>query len=273
MTYMKTQGRRAAIFTIGLALSLAMGTAASVSAHVIEEEKPKAESQINKPIPRLHVNGTGVSFQEPDTAHVSAGVVASGLTAEEAMKENAAKMDAAIKALLAAGVKRKHIQTSGLNLRPIYNHTGHVGISPQMPKAEPRKIISYEIHNMVSAKTYDLDNVGAMLDSLVKAGSNNINGVRFSLKDDSVAKAESRIEAIKDARNKAKAMAEGAGVTLGRILVMGEGVSYNNNYDEVVVTAQSGGGFNGVSYGGATPIQSGQQRITASVNMVFEIIQ
>jgi len=249
----------------------ALSFAVPANAHVLEEEQTKTEAQDKQPMARLVVNGFGKSYQAPDTAHVSAGVIATGVTAEAAMKDNAVKMEAAIQALLQAGVKRKHIQTSGLNLRPVYNRNTHgYGIPVAGGETqEPPKIISYQVHNMVTAKTYDMDNVGVMLDSLVKAGSNNINNVRFSLKDDTVAKAEARTIAMKDARAKAKTMAEGAGVSLGRILQISEGASYNQSYsDEIIVAAQSAS-----TYSASTPIQSGQQIINASINMVFEIIQ
>ena len=259
------------IVTLLFGSAMVLTGAPSVQAHIIEEDTSIPEMPANKPTARLSVNGQGISFQEPDTAHVSAGVVSTGITAEDAMKENGVKMAAAIEALLAAGVKRKHIQTSGLNLQPVYNHNGPVYSSNGIvPNAEPRKIISYSVNNMVTAKTHDLDKLGLVFDSLVKAGINNIAGIRFSLKDDSVAKAESRKEAIKDARTKAKIMAEGAGVKLGRILVMGEGANYNTSYsDQIVMTGVSSGG----AFTSGTVVQSGQQQITASVNMIFEIIQ
>lgn len=258
------------IVTLLFSSAMVLTGVPSVQAHIIEEDTSAPEMSANKPTARLSVNGQGISFQEPDTAHVSAGVVSTGITAEDAMKENGVKMAAAIEALLAAGVKRKHIQTSGLNLQPVYNHNGPVYSSNGIvPNTEPRKIISYTVNNMVTAKTHDLDKLGLVFDSLVKAGSNNIAGIRFSLKDDSVAKAESRKEAIKDARTKAETMAEGAGVKLGRILVMGEGANYNTSYsDQIITTATSRGAFSS-----GTVVQSGQQQITASVNMIFEIIQ
>jgi len=275
-------------FLARLTIGTVLWTAAPSYAHIIDgEETPVAEQMDKKPMSRLHVNGTGISFQEPDTAHMSAGVVATGTTAKEAMAENGKKMKSAIDSLMAAGVKRKHIQTSGLNLVPVYNHNGVSGRPIYLPhggiastsigtpsedgKLPERKIISYTVSNMVNAKTHDLDNLGAMLDSLVEAGSNNIANIRFSLKDDSVAKTEARKEAIKDARQKAQTMAEGAGLKLGRILVMGEGVNYNMSYSNEV-QATSSGAFTGASVSGAI-VQSGQQRITASVNMVYEIIQ
>jgi len=240
--------------------------------HVIEEETG-AHEMVKKPLARLSVNGQGTSYQEPDTAHVSVGVVATGATAEEAMAANGEKMSATIDSLLAAGVERKHIQTSGLNLSPVYNHHGRGGQiynqSGERPELPERKIINYTVQNRVSAKTHDIDKVGGILDAVVRAGSNNIGGVRFSLKDDTRAKEEARKSAMKDARTKAQNMADGAGVKLGRILLIGEGANYNHTYaDEIIVT-----GSTTSSYSTGAVVQSGQQQINAAVNMVFEIIQ
>lgn len=257
-------------FPLALAIS-AMSFAAVLpaQAHIIEDGT-QAETSAKKPTARISVNGQGISFQEPDTAHVNVGVVATGSTAEEAMAANGEKMNATIDALLAAGIQRKHIQTSGLNLSPVYNHHSRpnygVGEGGERPE---RKITSYTVHNTVSAKTHDMAQLGAMLDAVVRAGSNNIGGVRFSLKDDSFAKAEARKAALKDARTKAQQMAEGAGVKLGRILVIGEGANYNHSYADEVMATSSGGG----SYSSGTNIQSGQQQITANVHMIYEIIQ
>lgn len=260
-----------------LALAVSAMSFAAVmpaQAHIVEEEtqqKTESEMRANQPTARLSVNGQGISFQEPDTAHVNVGVVATGATAEEAMAANGEKMSATIDALLAAGVERKHIQTSGLNLTPVYNHNGrpNYGVPGAGTELPERKITSYSVHNRVSAKTHDISQVGAMLDAVVKAGSNNIGGVRFSLKDDTLAKEEARKSAMKDARIKAQNMAEGAGIKLGRILLIGEGVNYNHRYtDEIVVTSGGGGG-----YSTGAVVQSGQQQITAAVHMIYEIIQ
>ena len=256
------------IITVISAMCFAAGLPAQ--AHIIDGEV-QAQTSAKKPTARLSVNGQGISYQEPDTAHVNVGVVATGSTAEEAMAANGEKMIATIDALLAAGVKRKHIQTSGLNLTPVYNHHGrpNYGVPGAGSELPERKITSYSVQNRVSAKTHDISQVGAMLDAVVRAGSNNIGGVRFSLKDDSFAKAEARKAALKDARIKAGQMAEGAGIKLGRILLIGEGANYNHSYsDEVIATSSGGGG-----YSSSTVVQSGQQQITANVHMIYEIIQ
>ena len=167
-----------------LALAVSAMSFAAVmpaQAHIIEEEtqqrtqqKTESEMRAKQPTARLSVNGQGISFQEPDTAHVNVGVVATGATAEEAMAANGEKMSATIDALLAAGVERKHIQTSGLNLTPVYNHNGRLnyGVPGAGTEVPERKITSYSVQNRVSAKTHDISQVGAMLDAVVRAGSN-----------------------------------------------------------------------------------------------------
>ena len=209
------------------------------------------------PLATIQVSATGNTNLAPDMATVSAGVVTQGKTAREAMFGNATKMTRVFEELEAAGIEKKHITTSQLSLQPKYNYKNR-----QAPKIE-----SYEARNTVSAKTDNLDNVGAMLDALVKAGVNNINGVQFSVKDSKSAKEQARKDAIGEARAKAQAMADAAGVKLGRLTSLSE----------------SGGHFRPpqpVSYGAAlesrqasTPVAAGQQEISVTVNMTYDIAQ
>ncbi len=209
------------------------------------------------PMAKIQVTATGKANMAPDMATVSAGVVTQGKTAREAMFGNATKMTRAFEELEAAGIEKKHITTSQLSLQPRYNYQNR-----QAPKIE-----GYEARNTVSAKTYDLDNVGAMLDALVKAGVNNINGVQFSIKDSKAAKEKAREDAIREARAKAEAMASAAGVKLGKLKSLSE----------------SGGNFRpqSVAYAArsmdiaqaSTPVSAGEQEISVTVNMSYDIIE
>jgi len=105
-----------------------------------------------------------------------------------------------------------------------------------------------------------------MLDALVKAGVNNINGVTFSINDPEAAKAEAREKAVKAAKAKAKAMASAAGVSLGNLTSISE---------------SGGGGFRPqpVAFARAatlesapsTPIAAGEQNLSVTVNLTYEI--
>jgi len=121
-------------------------------------------------------------------------------------------MSATFEQLRAAGIEDKDIQTSQLSLQPRYVY---------QDRRSP-KIDGYDVRNTVTASTDDLDQVGPMLDALVKAGVNNINNVAFSVSEPDIALADVRSQAIKAAKAKAQAMAEAAGVSLGALTAMSE---------------------------------------------------
>ena len=211
----------------------------------------------NASAPQIQVSATGQSFMAPDMASVSAGVVTQGKTAREAMFGNATKMTRVFEELEAAQIEKKHITTSQLSLKPRYNYQNR-----QSPKID-----GYEARNTVTAKTHNLDNVGAMLDALVKAGVNNINGVQFSVKDPKAAQEKAREDAILEAKAKAEAMAKAAGVKLGNLKSLTE--SRGNFSPQPVAYARSSLDSASVS----TPISAGEQSLSITVNMTYEIKQ
>lgn len=209
------------------------------------------------PMAKIQVSATGTANMAPDMATVSAGVVTQGKTAREAMFGNATKMTRVFEELEAAGIEKKYITTSQLSLQPKYNYQNR-----QAPKIE-----SYEARNTVSAKTYDLDAVGAMLDALVKAGVNNINGVQFSIKDSKAAKNQAREEAIREAREKAESMASAAGVKLGKLKSLSESGGNFNPRPSVAYAMEAR------SAGATTPVSAGEQTISVTVNMSYDIVE
>lgn len=208
------------------------------------------------PMAKIQVSATGTANMAPDMATVSAGVVTQGKTAREAMFGNATKMTRVFEELDAAGIEEKYITTSQLSLQPKYNYQNR-----QSPKID-----GYEARNTVSAKTYDLDTVGAMLDALVKAGVNNINGVQFSIKDSKAAKDKAREDAIREAREKAESMAAAAGVKLGKLKSLSESGG-NFNPRPVAYALESR------SAGASTPVSAGEQAISVTVNMSYDIVE
>lgn len=207
--------------------------------------------------PSLDVRATGKVSASPDRATVSAGVVTEGETARQAMMANATKMNSVFEELKAAGIAEKNIQTSQLSLQPRYNYKDR-----QTPKIE-----GYEARNNVTAKSEDLQSVGAMLDALVKAGVNNIGGIEFSVENPEDALNEARAQAIKNARAKAQAMADAAGVKLGQLQNMSE---INTGTPPRPMMMQAG--YRGESMDSApTPVAGGEQSLEVTVNLSYAI--
>lgn len=205
---------------------------------------------------KIYASGTGHAAQAPDQASVSAGVVTEGTTAGEAMRKNAALMTSTFAALKKAGIEERNIQTSQMSLQPRYDYQN---------RQKPR-ITGYEVRNTVSAKSEDLEKVGPMLDALVEAGVNNINGVSFSIKDSKSAKDKARIDAIEAAQEKAEGMAKAAGVRLGKIMEIRES---GGNYQppQPMMMARS------MSADESTPIAAGEQTLSVTVNLTYAIDQ
>ena len=231
-------------------------TAAALTLTACNSGGPTYITAGEPPIANIQVSATGTANMPPDMATVSAGVVTQGKTAREAMFGNATKMTRVFEELEAAGIEKKFIKTSQLSLQPKYNRQNR-----QAPKID-----SYEARNTVSAKTYDLDTVGAMLDALVKAGVNNINGVQFSIKDSKTARDKAREDAIREARDKAESMAAAAGVKLGKLKSLSESGG-NFNPRPVAYALESR------SASLSTPIAAGQQAISVTVNMSYDIAE
>ena len=231
-------------------------TAAALALTACNSGGPTYITSSEVPEAKIQVSATGTTNMNPDMATVSAGVVTQGKTAREAMFGNATKMTRVFEELEAAGIEKKHITTSQLSLKPKYNYQNR-----QAPKID-----GYEARNTVSAKTYNLDDVGAMLDALVKAGVNNINGVQFSIKDSKAAKDKAREDAIREAREKAESMASAAGVKLGKLKSLSE--SGGNFRPQPVAYA-----LEARSAGASTPVAAGEQAISVTVNMSYDIVE
>lgn len=206
----------------------------------------------------LDVSATGKVSATPDRATVSAGVVTEGKTAREAMMANATKMNSVFEELMAAGIEEKNIQTSQLSLQPRYNYQDR-----QTPTID-----GYEARNTVTAKSEDIQSVGAMLDALVKAGVNNIGGIEFSVENPDEALNSAREMAIQKAKEKAQGMANAAGVTLGPLINMSE-MNSGNGPRPVMMQAR----YSDSMESAPTPIAGGEQSLNVTVNLSYAIEQ
>ena len=88
------------------------------------------------------------------------------------------------------------------------------------------KLVGYDVSNNVTVTVRKVDNLGALLDKLVQAGSNQINGISFDVSKPEAALDEARKLATADATRKAKLYAEAMGVELGNVMSISEGGGY-----------------------------------------------
>lgn len=153
----------------------------------------------------VKVTGSAIIRSQPDEATISIGVQTQDRTANQALRDNAAKMAKAINAVVAAGVSRSDIATSSISLYPNYDSSG-------------RAVSSYIAMNQVDVTVRDLARVGQVIDRAVAAGANLTGGITFKLSDQNKGRAAALAAAVQDARAEAEALASAAGAHLGEVV-------------------------------------------------------
>jgi uncharacterized protein len=158
----------------------------------------------------ITVVGTGTVTTSPDTAEWSFGVQTSGDTAAAALGANGEAMDKVVAALRDAGVKRDDLQTEQVSVYP-------------RTSADGTSIVGYDATNSVSATVRDLDHAGMLVDAAVGAGANQVYGPSLTVSDADAQYRTAMEAAFDDARARAAAIAEKAGVELGAPVAIVEG--------------------------------------------------
>ena len=160
----------------------------------------------------LEVSAEGTSTRVPDVAAIQAGVVTQAASASAAMAENSRRMAGVLAALRKAGIAERDIQTAAIALNPQYRYEDN----------KPPILTGYQASNQVSVRFRDVAKSGAILDTLVAQGANNIAGPNLTVDKPEAALDEARTDAIAKARARAVLYANAAGLKVDRILAISE---------------------------------------------------
>jgi uncharacterized protein YggE len=152
----------------------------------------------------------------PDIATVSAGVTTQAGTAVEAMRTNAAAMNAVVARIKQLGVAERDIQTSGISLGAMYDYN---------QQTQRQVFRGYQASNRVSVKLRRIDTTGEVLDALVAAGATDLGGPEWSIDDDTAARAQARKAAFGKARVQALEYARMAGYADLKLLEVNESIA------------------------------------------------
>ena len=202
----------------------------------------------------ITVSGHGVISARPDTVDITLGVQSQAKSASDALTANTQSMQKLFSELKAGGVEEKNIQTSQFSVNPVYSRSKN---------NEPAVITGYRVTNTVNVTITEIDKLGNLLDVVVKAGGNRINGIRFSIADASALLDKAREEAVKNAVHKAKLYVGAAGVALGQVLSIQESGSHA---PQPMFLRQAK-----MEMDSSVPIAAGEQNISANVTLVIEL--
>ncbi len=213
-------------------------------------------SQAAPPERTLTVTGSGMVTLTPDIAYVSIGVQTQDESANQAISDNNARAAAVIQVVRGLGVEERDIQTTNFSIypQPIYDENyNQIGVT-------------YVVNNTVYVTVRDLDVLGELLDSVVRAGATTIGSITFDVSDRTEALSQARLAAVQNARRQADELAAATGVTIGEV----QTISYYDSTPLPVVDYARAVPMM-AEQAASVPVQAGTLQITTTVTIVYTL--
>jgi len=204
------------------------------------------------PASTIRVTGEGSVTSRPDRYELDLGVVTRAVTAQQAASENARVSQNVMAALRPVLGPRATIETITYAVQPDY----------QFPQNGPPQITGYTVTNVFRVTDDDLASVGTVIDTATRAGANDIERIRFTLKDATAAQAKANAlrVATLDARAKANVLASSLGLEVTQIRSVDESSPTSRPLFDLALRAAAS----------TTPIVPGTIETTATVTLVVE---
>ena len=200
----------------------------------------------------ITVQGGGNVKVDADRVSISLGVreiAGDVMTAQSAVNE---KIAAVVDALKEMGVGADAISTNGIGIYPNYSYD------------EVESINGYTAYNNIYLTLADVNNTGAYIDAAFAAGANSLDEVEFSATDTEEAAQKALALAVDSAKEKARVLADAAGLKLGAILEIREGDSLG--YDPNALYAKNEASMDA---GAGTEVLASKQTVSATVVVTF----
>ena len=241
------------IVAVTAAFSLLVGI---IAGPIIANSHAQGADTSGTPEHTVTVSGLGDVSVAPDVADVILVVSVTKPTVKDARAAAASSMDAVLAAVKKDGVADKDLATVDLSLSPVYDY----GSGSSVPR-----LVGYQFSNTIKATVRDLANVAAVVDDSVAAGATTVQGISFRLDDPKPVEAQARQMAMTDARTKADALAQAAGVQIKGVASIAEVTVSSPIYYAAADLADK------AAAPVSTPIQTGTTDITIQVTVSYLI--
>ncbi len=203
----------------------------------------------------INVSGTGTVSLQPDFVTISLGITTERENVQDAINENAQKVQSLKNALFAEGLTDADITTTDYSL---YSSAKYY----QDPTAGPDDMI-YNVYYYLNITLKDLTRLNLVLDTAVNNGATTISSLYYDSTERDAAFDQACDLAIENGRAKAEKIAEKLGVTLGTVdsITVNEG----NSYYEYGIREGRGGGGDAAT----ATINPGLVDITVTANLAY----
>lgn len=214
---------------------------------------PVRVTQTNVSNSELSVVGEGKVEIVPDMASIDVGISVNKVLSAKEAKNNISEINRKIvEELGKLNIKKEDIKTSNFSISPNYNYSEGGQVAD-----------GYNGNATLSVKIRDTSKVGEVIESATTAGATDIYNTSFSVEDPAKYREQARTNAINNAKEQAKKIADQLGIKLGRVTNIVE--SSANSYPIYAEKMTTGMG------GGATPnLEPGSQTVSSTVTLFFE---
>ena len=201
----------------------------------------------------ISVTGTATVKGTPDTVSFQIGMETVNANAATALSMNNGRVKALEAALMKHGVTKKEMQTSGLDIQANTNNAGQV--------------TGFTVDDDLTVTMHDLAKAGSAIEAAARAGGNGVelNGITFSISNDSKLLAQARANAMRNAHTEASNIAAAGGTGLTGIVK----VTDQENQSSVLPSP--------VTFGAAAtavhsvPLQAGSESLSVQVSVVYSL--
>lgn len=217
----------------------------------------QAQTTINDQRRTITVTGEAQMSVQPDKAEIRIGVVTEGMDITKIKAENDRRVRAIFEALERIGIAKKDIATTNLQISPVYEYT-----------TGKRNLVKYQMQNVVTITLTKLDNVETVINEAVASGGNKLDQLTFLRSDSEKLRDSLQIQAARNARTRADALAGALGAKVLRPISIG---NRGSAFDYGSGMTMRGSRVSATEVADSTPLSGGTLDLSASVNVIFEI--
>lgn len=204
---------------------------------------------------QISISGEASESLKPDLVSLSATVSARNIDLMAAKKEHDGKLRLLLDVAKKFGIKGKYLSTGRASIQPMWKWEKNTQVFK-----------GYTVQTTLNLSSKELDKVGDLLMALVRVKPERMNGPYYRLENAKPVIDRLRVAAASDAKAKAEALAEAAGMKLGKPITISD--SWHKPQPLMMRERAMS-----ASYKSAAPVAppQGEQEVRANVNIVYEL--
>lgn len=222
-------------------------------------QQPACIEDYPKNYGQMTVAGEAKLAMKPDFASFQFEVLSRQNEASEALTGNNKAVGSAMALLEKLGVEKHCITTAGFSLEQVWE--------PKSKEEQTPVLRGYLVRNTVFVTVKQLDNLGKIMDGLVRGGVTNVQGLRMGVSEERVDMDDLKEKAVRQAVARAERMAKAAGVRLGVL----RSISFSGGRAMPAYAARASMTLQDAAPG-EVPVSAGETKSSVVVNLTYDLV-